>query len=398
MRPADVRERTPSEDPWDAVLVGAGHAGLLLARALIDGPLAGGRVLLVDPRGEDPADHSVAWWSPPDHPLVTLAQYRWSRLAVVDDGGIFTGPIAPLHYQFVLDPSLRASLLATLLDRPEVTLIEARVDGWTEEGELVRLQLGEAVVRARWLFDSRWEVPARVEPPHVLLRQSFRGWTLRSPTPRFDPDAPVFMDLRRSQEGAVRFAYLLPLDPHTAFVELVAIGAEAEFPEIDPWLQTADLLGCTAEERERGVTPMTDRSWPRRLGPRSLAIGIRGGLLKPSSGYALDRMARDAGQVADSLVRCGHPFALSKPAWRWRLLDAWMLRLMQHRPADAARALAWMFRRQGPAAVLRFLDERASILEIVRLGLSLPVWPMVWAFGVLVRDHVRVVLGGRPAA
>lgn len=56
-----------------------------------------------------------------------------------------------------------------------------------------------------------------------------------------------------------------------------------------------------------------------------LRIGLAGGLLKPSTGYAFTRIQHDSDQIVASLGRHGHPFDVRRSGWIWRLLDAWML-------------------------------------------------------------------------
>ena len=59
---------------------------------------------------------------------------------------------------------------------------------------------------------------------------------------------------------------------------------------------------------EGGVNPLTDQPFPRRLGRRIMTIGIPGGRVKPSSGYAFWRIQQDSAAIVRSLLQVEHPF------------------------------------------------------------------------------------------
>lgn len=214
----------------------------------------------------------------------------------------------------------------------------------------------------------------RAVPSRVRLCQSFTGYTVTTPDDAFDPDVPVWMDHRRSQRGAVRFAYVLPWSAWEALVELVAMGASAERPEATPFVRdTMGLRDATIRRVEWGVTPLTDAPFPRRVGHRVVRIGIAGGRLKASTGYGLTRMAQDARRIARSVALHGHPFAAPASDGLWRVLDAILLRASAQDPAAVSAALARLVREHPVDDVLDFLDERAGPIAITRLGLSMPV-------------------------
>jgi len=137
-------------------------------------------------------------------------------------------------------------------------------------------------------------------------------------------------------------------------------------------------------ETERGVIPMTDHPFPRRLGRRILAIGTRGGRVKPSTGYAFARIQRDSERIVASLVRRGHPFDLPHDSIRHRFHDRVMLDVMAHEADDVAYILEAMFARNPIWRILRFLDERTTPWEDLSVMTSLQPWPFLralWRLG-----------------
>jgi lycopene beta-cyclase len=102
-------------------------------------------------------------------------------------------------------------------------------------------------------------------------------------------------------------------------------------------------------------------------------------MLKPSTGYAFERVQRDSAAIVRSLDRHGHPFDLPTPRRRHAWLDRVMLDVVRARPDELDRAFTQMFERNPLARVLRFLDEDSTPLEEARLIATLPPGPFLRA-------------------
>jgi lycopene beta-cyclase len=111
---------------------------------------------------------------------------------------------------------------------------------------------------------------------------------------------------------------------------------------------------------------------PRRLGKRVMAIGIHGGRLKPSTGFAFTRVQADSAAIVASLQTHRHPFDLPEESPLFRLLDSIMLRVMAEHPAQIEPAFAAMFARNPVERIFRFLDEETRPAEVVELIATLP--------------------------
>jgi lycopene beta-cyclase len=108
-------------------------------------------------------------------------------------------------------------------------------------------------------------------------------------------------------------------------------------------------------------------------------VGRRGGLLRPSTGFAVDRIARDAARIRRSLERHGHPHAGRSRRARHRLPDRLLVDVIGHDPDRIEAVFAALFARNPPARVLRFLDEDTSPAEEAALVATLPPWPFLRA-------------------
>jgi hypothetical protein len=118
--------------------------------------------------------------------------------------------------------------------------------------------------------------------------------------------------------------------------------------------------GFTVTHAESGCIPLGFAP-PRTSGPRHILLGTKRGLIKPSAGYGVVRIAAESEHLA-RLWRENRPLPPSRrSAWWWRFLDTGFLRL----GARSTPALGPATARHGrgsprPIAALHRRRSRAS--------------------------------------
>ncbi|HEU4536782.1 MAG TPA: lycopene cyclase family protein, partial [Polyangiaceae bacterium] len=387
-------------DAFDIIIVGAGAAGLSLAYHLAQSSLADRRILLLEPDRKDRDDRTWSFWSDSPTPFDALALRSWDCLLFVRPEARQTLPLRSFRYRTIRGIDFYRFVLDALSTKPNVRLVRASVER-VEDGEGGAWVFADgACYRGRWVFDSRFrrrDLAARAGGRHALLEQHFEGWEVETDHDAFDPAAATLFDFRTPPGDGPRFFYVLPFSPRLALVEHVltrpaARPAAAEgLPSptaaaaLRSYLEgTLGLRDYRVVRREGGVSPLTDRPFPRRLGRSVMAIGVAGGRLKPSTGYAFTRIQSDSAAIVRSLERHGEPFRVPPDRRVYPFLDAVLLRLMLRDGAAVAPVFAALFARNPPDRVLRFLDERASWLETLAIVLTLPPWRFVavlWLWG-----------------
>ena len=164
--------------------------------------------------------------------------------------------------------------------------------------------------------------------------------------------APLF-DFRLPQKGEWRFAYVLPYSDRRALVECVTLGRDNFDAILRTYIErTLGISEYRVLAKEAGATPLSDWRFPRCVGPHTMTIGVRGGRVKPSTGYAFTRIVADSEAIVRSLVRHDHPFAVAESGWFARLCDAGTVRLMCARGEWLNPLMAALFAR-NPAARIR---------------------------------------------
>lgn len=352
-------------------IVGFGLAGSTIAARQPSRPW-----VIIDPVAPADDPRTFACWAHGPHPMDAVTYRSWDRVQIVTDE-VVTVDVRPYRYLAFRMGAWREHVARALT---QATFVHDAVRSIDDGPYGAQLHLRDSTVAARFVFDSRFSPSAlQLGAGEVLLWQSFRGARVVAERDVFDPDTPILMDFRARGPG-IAFGYVLPEDPRRALVECVGIGPHPTRVDLDGYLR--DVLGVArwvVEVEEAGATPMTDHRFARRRGDRVLAVGIHGGRLKPSTGYGVGRMLRDAAAIERSLALHGHPFEVAADPATFAWLDAVLLRVLRDRPGLAPQIFHRLFAGNPGPRVLRFLDEQASPAECAAIAAALPLGPFLAA-------------------
>jgi lycopene beta-cyclase len=382
---------------YDYAILGGGAAGLSLALQLSSSPLKNKSILIVEKDAKNTNDRTWCFWSDRPTRFDGIARKVWPRLRFLSDGFDHTWELAPFRYEMVRGLDFYEYARKELAGHP-VTFVQGMAE--LQDGqEKAVVQVGGESYEAEWAFDSRIR-PADVilDPQHYnYLKQHFIGWEIETDRPVFDPQTVTMFDLRTPQRGGVTFFYTLPFSPTRALVEYTLFSPDVlpdeEYDEaLRAYLaKTLGLNNFSILEKEHGVIPMSDHPLPRRLGKRILAIGTRGGRVKPSTGYAFARIQRDSQRIVDSLIRTGQPFAIPPDSLRYRFYDSVVLDVFAKEPQLGRPILSSIFARNPANRVLKFLDDRSSVWEDLQILRAPQAGPFLRAVGRMVNKKQKAI-------
>jgi len=384
---------------YDYVLVGGGAAGLSLAYHLAQEPrLAGQRVLLIEPEPKDQNDRTWSFWSAKPGLFDHLAVGEWTKIAFRSPGFSQILQLQEYRYRTIRGLDFYQFVHQALAGRPaQFTLVRGTVAALTETptGVVARTTNGEEY-RARYAFDSRPPTIERQPEKYRYLLQHFVGWELETDHDVFNPDVMEFMDFRGPQQHEARFIYVLPFGPRRALVEYTLFSAQvlekAEYEtHIVDYLQ--NTLGLTSSQyritaEEVGAIPMTDHPLPARAGARIINLGTRAGRAKPSTGYAFQRIQAQSARLAAALAANGHPPAdPTGDQWQFHWFDTLLLDIMQRQGETTRDLFAQLFQRNPVERVLRFLDEKTSWADNLRIMNSVSAGPFMYSIAQVLRGR-----------
>jgi lycopene beta-cyclase len=365
------------------VFAGGGLAGLSLACRLSRSPLGGRPMLIIDSDNKQCDDRTFSYWAQERGLFGAAICKSWDRLAFHAPGLDLTTRLGNYRYQTIRGLDFYHLARRELAGFPNIRFMQGRVERLEDTADGVAVHTGNQVIRARWAFDSRFPLPQSGSAGGRAfdLKLAFRGWEVETDAPVFDASTATLMDFRIPQKDDVRFFYVLPFDARHALVEFTLftgrrVDAAACHAALEGYLRRrlglVNGVGCRILPREGGSLPITDRAFPRKLGEHILAIGVHGGRLKPSTGYAFTRIQRDSQAIANSLARAGHPFDLPDESVLYRRLDSMMLEVMANHAGRIPAIFSALFKNNPIERIFRFLDEDASPAEVGRVMASLP--------------------------
>jgi len=368
---------------YDYVIAGAGLAGLSLACRLVRSPAGAGTIHIVDPSPAPLQGRLWSYWTGQPSIFDPIVCRRWHRLMVAYPTGSKVIILPDSWYEMVRGPDLNQFARQRLSEYSQVSFQTGTVDEILDSRQGARVMIDGQPVAAKWVFDSRHISAARRPPAGLAMK--FRGWTIETQQEAFNPEAATFLDLRTPQAGAARFFYVLPVSARQAVVQYVIIAAAglarpAAETALGDYLASIVGIGeyhIAAEEA--GALALSAAIPPRRLGQHVMAIGARGGLVKPSTGFGFNRIQLDAAAIVRSLEVTGRPWNVPAVSRRHRGYDALLLDVLASHGHEAQEIFSALFTHNPIARVLRFLDETSTPAEDLELIATLPARPFLEA-------------------
>lgn len=317
-------------------------------------------------RSHDVQDKTLCVWGVPHSVIHDAVVAEWSKLRFgIEDRSIVRN-LETIRYSQYTASSIRA-------------LADAKVDVLRETGDVE----GPSMVSTVSLDSLRSDHVVRAAG--ISLLQHFHGWRIRTTQPVFDPEVATMMDFRVSQSDGVCFVYLLPYSTHEALVECTVFSVstwEQSLYEDRLRAYVRDVIGVDdyhVVATETGMIPMCDSVPIRQRGSSWIAIGVAGGLTKPTTGYTVARCVRDAYRMMDHYRSTGAFAPPSRAHWRFDWYDRLLLRIIRDEPAVVPRILWTLFERNPIERILRFLDEQTRLREELLIFWSLPWRPFLRA-------------------
>jgi lycopene beta-cyclase len=388
-------------DHYDYIILGGGLAGLSLAYHLLHSPLADRSILIVEPDDKDRNDRTFCYWSDRPTPFDDIIHRSWDQIRIIDEHEQRSIDLGAYRYQMIRSLDFYRHVRATLAAHPNVTWLQGAADRVEEATEGASVSVEGRSYFGRWVFDSRFKVAAfKANPANEgALYQHFTGWRIETPDDAFDPSAATMFDFRTPQggpqRGELRFCYVLPLSKREALVEFVALSHHQLEPTLKHYVEhTLNLRDYRILEEEGGVSPLTERSFPRRASEcsRIMTIGTAGGRVKASTGYAFTRIQQDSAAIVQSLIETGQPFSVPADSGFFRLCDALLLHLMRERGATIQSIFGVLFRRNPVRRIFRFLDEASSIADTALIIANMPPRPFLQALYEYGANEIRSAL------
>ncbi|HJV20130.1 MAG TPA: lycopene cyclase family protein [Sediminibacterium sp.] len=370
---------------YDYIIAGAGCAGLSLLMRMIKDPFfSQKKVLVIDASSKNRNDRTWCFWEKEPDIFEPVVHHRWAALDFFSGSYSWELSIRPYTYKMIRGLDFYNYVKSAAACHSNIHWLNETILGLVPEVRdadgktLAGINLQGRSIYAEYVFSSILFEPVRPEPHQYYLQQHFKGWTIQTELPCFDPGKATFMDFRVSQEQGTTFMYMLPTSATTALVEYTLFTKDLLSPgSYDRALKQyiSEYLKISQYEivqEESGIIPMTNALVPKTDGA-VVYIGIAGGQAKASSGYAFRFIQKRTAQITDALKK-GKPIPVKAgfAAAKGRLYDSILLHVLHHHKMDGSDIFARIFRQNRAADVLAFLDNESSLLTDLKIMSSVP--------------------------
>jgi len=366
-----------TEHKYDYIIAGAGCAGYSLLYHLLQDPiLSKKKILVVDANFNKGNDRTWCFWEDQAGPFELIVCKKWSNIEVLKGTIQRLLPTSPFEYKMIQGIDFYQHISAFAKDFDNVEWVASKILSIDAEHDGARVNWEGGAANTDYVFSS-----IHGDRIQSALWQHFKGIVVEFDTPVFD--APIFnesvarlMDFNVPQMGATAFMYLLPLTDKKALVEYTLFS-----PSILETTEYDLVLNAYMEEHykgqaytivhtEQGAIPMTTKKLTSTIN-NVISIGTMGDAVKASTGYAFQFIQEQTQQIVNQL-KLNQSLDASVHYTRHQFYDAVLLYILEHKKMAGDEIFARIFKKNDAATVFKFLSNTSTIIEDIRIMVSLP--------------------------
>ncbi|MDX1903481.1 MAG: lycopene cyclase family protein [Thermonemataceae bacterium] len=367
-------------EKYDYIIAGAGAAGLSLAFYMAQSAtLKHKKVLLIDKKSKDTNDRTWCFWQEEKSAFEDVLYKKWGKIYFANHSFQKKIEIEPYSYKMLKGIDFYAYTQRFIKENTNFQWINDEIVSLKSTRNYVEISTKYHQFEATYVFDGLWEqknLQNKQKGYHYFL-QHFKGWVIKTEEAVFDEKTMTYMDFSVPQQAKeVRFAYVLPFNHNEALVEYTLFSEnllpESEYDNhLKKYIEeTLHIKKYEILEQEFGVIPMYDAPFRANKG-RIVAIGTKAGAAKASTGFAFNRIQIHSQAIVRALEAQKKPPIFSS-SFKHQFYDSTLLNVIAHNRMKSEEILGRMFAKHPIRRIFRFLDEKSSVLEDLKIMNSMP--------------------------
>lgn len=370
---------------FDYIFTGTGLAALLTVKAMLDSKeYESDTLLLIDPNTKNENDRTWSFWEKEGALFTDLAIKKWNSAVFKNSEFENKMHLSPYLYYTIKSKALYKEIKEQIAQNPNIKWVHEAVTSLMEDEELVTVTTTENSFTGKKVLNSIYkENEVLKQKKYPLIQQHFVGWEIETTADSFDESTATFMDFSVEQKGNTRFMYLLPFSKNKALIEYTlfsetVLKQEEYEQEIKNYITQLDITEYVISETEKGCIPMTCYPFWKKNTNRILNIGSAGGWTKASTGYTF----RNAVKKANALAKNLHTYSTFKNVFKankfW-FYDLLLLDILYKNNQKGSEIFSALFKKGNAQLIFKFLDEKTTLLEDLKIILSCPKMPFIKA-------------------
>jgi|TARA_B110000503_G_scaffold112421_1_gene168503 lycopene beta-cyclase len=364
---------------YDYIICGAGASGLSLATALSLDPLfSKTKILIIDP--EFPKlvdDRTWCFWEEEKSSWDEMIFHSWNNVLFKSDNFSKNLSLKPFSYKMLKSKSRYNYSNQIISKNPNINSSKDKVLNVLDNGEYCEVKTSSGVYKSKKVFNSilNWELINNTQK-YPLLIQHFEGWFIETEEDFFNTNEATFMDFSISQNSNTRFMYVLPFSKKEALIEYTLFSesqlSQKEYEDaLTGYLKGLGIGEFSIKSKESGKIPMTVFPFEKQNSKNILFIGTAGGWSKPSTGYTFKNIERKTTAIVGFLKQENNFIKFSKKNRFW-YYDLIFLDVLFQNNHLGSVLFTQMFKKNSPNLIFKFLDEKTSFIEEIKIMLSFP--------------------------
>ena len=367
---------------YDYIITGAGLAGLSLLMRMMQQPFFDtAQILVIDAAQKNTNDRTWCFWEKESDIFEPIVIKKWDHVSFIAPSYTNELNLSPFTYKMIRGIDLYSYVLEKAAAKTNISFCTERVLAVHSDNDGAKVVLENQTLTASKIFNSILFEPANVlaqKASDYFLWQHFKGFEITTAAPVFNDAVATLMDFTVDQVDGTTFMYVMPTSPTTALVEYTLftpnILEEEKYDKaITEYIQkTYGSIDYEVTHHEFGQIPMTNYSFVEGAG-NLINIGVAGGQVKGSSGYAFHFIQEKTKTIVTDLVAGKNPLsARTFTQQKFQLYDSVLLRVLQDQKLDGATIFTAIFSNNPPDRVFRFLNNESSLLDDLHIMSSVP--------------------------
>ena len=373
---------------YDLIFVGAGASTSLILFQLKKRNLLNNlTVLIVDSELKTKSDKTFCFWAEEESKIAKelnfLIKHTWK--SVIDSSGEIK-EILPYKYHHIDSLDLY-NYVREIEGETHIDRLIAKVETVSRDENGPYILTNDKVIRSKTIFDSRPPFFRKTKNAQRHLYQSFIGWVIETENDIPENDSFRLMDFNIEQNGFTQFMYVLPFSKNRALIEVTRFGNEPiDSRDAETLLHdysTRHFGQFRTTSHEVGCIPMSNFEIEQNDDRGIISIGAKSAQIKPSTGYAFKNMFEQSLSIADAIEKESLAQEIfpqnnnSKPK-RFAFYDSILLTILNSTPRKGKSIFLALFQKSETNLVLKFLDEKTTVWEEVKLFSKLPLILFLW--------------------
>jgi len=367
---------------YDYIITGAGLAGLSLLMRMMQHPFFDtAQILVIDAAQKNTNDRTWCFWEKENDIFEPIVIKKWDHVSFIAPSYSNELNLSPFTYKMIRGIDLYSYVLEKAATKNNISFCTERVLAVHSDNDGAKVVLENQTLKASKIFNSILFEPANVlaqKASDYFLWQHFKGFEITTAAPVFNDAVATLMDFTVDQVDGTTFMYVMPTSPTTALVEYTLftpnILEEEKYDKaITDYIQkTYGSIDYEVTHHEFGQIPMTNYSFVEGAG-NLINIGVAGGQVKGSSGYAFHFIQEKTKTIVTDLVAGKNPLrARTFTQKKFQLYDSVLLRVLQDQKLDGATIFTAIFSNNPPDRVFRFLNNESSLVDDLHIMSSVP--------------------------